>query len=183
MSTSISFFAALNFYCRNLSLLELCLFLYFLKSYCKWGCFPDAFLVCLLLVSRRDGTICLLLLLALFLSCFYWLILCLPVVLKVFIGPTSFLVETLRSPMSRIISEILRILWVLFFLYIPFISFSRLIPLIKTSKTILNKNGNFDSHFLVPNSSANVLFVSFRMMSVTGLSRSFYSIDTLVFWS
>ena len=58
-----------------------------------------------------------------------------------------------------------------FLLWIPFISFSFLIAVAKTSKTMLNSSGESGHHCLVPDLSGNSFsFSPLRMMLAVGLS-------------
>ena len=56
-------------------------------------------------------------------------------------------------------------------IWIPFISFSALIPVVKTSKTMLNSSGESGHPCLVPDFRGNVFnFSPLRVMFAVGLS-------------
>ena len=56
-------------------------------------------------------------------------------------------------------------------IWIPFISFSTLIAVVKTSKTMLNSSGERGHHCLVPNSRGNDFnFSPLKIMFAVGLS-------------
>ena len=50
----------------------------------------------------------------------------------------------------------------------PFISFSSLIAMVRTSKTMLNKSGKGAHHCLVPNLRRNARFSPLKMMFAVG---------------
>ena len=73
-----------------------------------------------------------------------------------------------------------------FLIWIPFISFSALISVAKTSKTMLSSSGESGHPCLVPDFRGNAFnFAPLRIMFAVGLSYSFYYVEVCsipAFW-
>ena len=69
-------------------------------------------------------------------------------------------------------------------LWIPFISFSSLIDVAKTSKTMLNSSGESGHPYLVPDLRGNGYnFSAFKMMFAVGVSYIFYYVEVCSFYA
>ena len=71
-----------------------------------------------------------------------------------------------------------------FLIWIPFISFSSLIAVAKTFKTMLNSSGENGHPCIVPDFRGNAFnFSPLRIMFAVGLSYSFYYVEVYSFYS
>uniref|UniRef100_A0A8D0RP77 Uncharacterized protein n=1 Tax=Sus scrofa TaxID=9823 RepID=A0A8D0RP77_PIG len=83
----------------------------------------------------------------------------------------SFLVLSLRFSRYSIMSSANSDSFTSFLIWIPFFSFSSLIDMARTSKTILRNSGESGHHCLIPDISGNVFnFSPLRMMLALGFS-------------
>ena len=88
------------------------------------------------------------------------------------ISSSNFMVESLGFSLERIMSSANSESFTSSFpVWIPFTSFSALIDMAKSSKTVLNNNDESGHHCLIPDFRANVFNVSpLRIMFAVGLS-------------
>ena len=104
-------------------------------------------------------------------SDFYVLILYPAILLSFLISSSNFLILSSGFSMYSIMSSTSSESFTSFLIWIPFISFSPLIAVAWTSRTLLNNSGEREHSHLVPNLRGNAFsFLPLRTMFAVGLS-------------
>ena len=97
----------------------------------------------------------------------------------------NFLIQSLGFSMYSIISSANSESFTSFLIWIPFISFSSLIAVARTSRTMVNNSGERGHHCLVPDLRGNAFsFSPLRIMFTVGLSyMAFYYVEVGFFYA